>query len=224
MLRLDKDIAHLLGFIDRTVGKENTLIFVTAEHGVAYNPDYLADHKIPVGYFNPKSSYMLLNSYMNNLYGRGDWVKSLHSQQIFLNRLLIEDADLNLVEVENKVAEFMLQFHGVANTITANTLQSTNFTDGIFYKMQNSYHQKRSGDVLINLKAGWVEKDEGSTNHSSSYSYDSRVPLIWYGWKIGRKTVIRPVDLIDIAPTLSNFMEISYPNAATGVPIIELME
>ena len=224
MLRLDKDIAHLLGFIDETVGKENTLIYLTAEHGVAYNPKYLADNKIPVGYFDPRSSYMLLNSYMKNKYGRGDWVKSFHSQQIYLNRLLIEDADLNLVEVQNDVADFMLQFHGVANTITANTLQTTNFTDGIFYKVQNSFHQKRSGDILINLKAGWVEKDGGSTNHNSSYNYDSRVPLIWYGWKIGRKSITRPVDLTDIAPTISNFLEISYPNAATGVPIIELME
>jgi hypothetical protein len=94
----------------------------------------------------------------------------------------------------------------------------------IFEKIQNSYNQKRSGDVLINLKAGWVEQGNGTTGHHSSYDYDTRIPLIWYGWKIGRGTITRPIDITDIAPTLSTFLNITYPNACTGSPIIELIE
>jgi bisphosphoglycerate-independent phosphoglycerate mutase (AlkP superfamily) len=118
----------------------------------------------------------------------------------------------------------MLQFAGVANTVTSYTLQTTNFTNGIFEKMQYSYNQKRSGDVLINLKAGWVEKGIGATDHNSSYAYDSKIPLIWYGWKIGRSTITRPVDITDIAPTICTFLNISYPNACTGSPILELVQ
>jgi arylsulfatase A-like enzyme len=224
MLRLDKSLAHFITFIDEQLGKQNVLFIVTAGHGLAYNPNYLAENKIPVGYFNANSSAFLLKSYLNNLYGKGDWIKSFENQQIYLNRTLIEDAKIDLVQVQNHVASFMLQFEGIANVTTANTMQTTNFTEGIFRKLQNSYNQKRSGDVLVNLKAGWVEKNEGSTNHSTSYSYDARVPLIWYGWKIGRKTINRSVDLVDIAPTVATFLEISYPNASTGNIILELVE
>jgi predicted AlkP superfamily pyrophosphatase or phosphodiesterase len=223
-LRLDKELAHFLNFIDTSIGKENVLIYLTSDHGVAPIPDYLDDHKIPAGYFNQYGAISLLKSALDNVYGKGDWIKAYNSQQIYLNRILIEDAKIPLSEFQNYVAQFILQFSGVANTVTSTTLQTTNFTSGIFKKIQNGFNQKRSGDVIINLKAGWIEKGEGLSNHNSSYAYDSRIPLIWYGWKIGRGTVLRPVDIIDIAPTISTFLNISYPNACTGNPILELTQ
>jgi hypothetical protein len=223
-LRLDKEIAHFLNFIDSNIGKENVLIYLTSDHGVSPIPDYLTDHKIPGGYFNQYGAISLLKSALNNIYGKGDWIKAYNSQQIYLNRLLIEDAKIPLSEFQNYTARFILQFSGVANTITSTTLQTTNFTSGIFKKIQNGFNQKRSGDVIINLKAGWIEKGDGLSNYNSSYAYDSRIPLIWYGWKIGRGTVVRPVDIIDIAPTISTFLNIAYPNACTGNPILELTQ
>lgn len=223
ILRLDRELAHFLSFIDEDIGKENTLIYVTSDHGVSQIPTYLTDYKIPAGYFNQNGAISLLTSALNNVYGKGDWIKAYHSQQIYLNRTLIEDSKIPLVEIQNYTAQFILQFSGVANTITSTTLQTTNFTGGIFEKIQNGFNQKRSGDVIINLKAGWVEKGYGSTYHNSSYAYDSRVPLIWYGWKTGRNTILRPVDITDIAPTISTFLDITYPNACSGVPILELI-
>ncbi len=224
LLRLDNELAHFLSFIDEYIGKENTLIYLTSDHGVAQIPTYLSDFKIPSGYFNQNGAISLLKSALNNVYGKGDWVKAYHSQQIYLNRTLIEDAGISLAEFQNYTAQFILQFTGVANTITSTTLQTTNFTSGIFEKIQNGFNQKRSGDVIINLKAGWVEKDSGSTNHNSSYAYDSRIPLIWYGWKTGRSTILRPVDITDIAPTISTFLDIAYPNACSGIPVLELIK
>ncbi|MBN1159297.1 MAG: alkaline phosphatase family protein [Bacteroidales bacterium] len=223
-IRLDREISHFLAFIDATIGKENTLIFLTSDHGVAQIPSYLSDNKVPAGYFNQAGSVSLLISALNNIYGRGDWVRSYHAQQIYLNRTLIEDAKIPLTELQDYVAQFMLQFSGVANAVTAHTLQTTNFTDGIFMKIQNSYSQKRSGDVIINLKAGWVETNGSSTGGTSSYAYDSRIPLIWYGWNIGRSKITREVDITDIAPTIATFLNITYPNSCSGSPIIELIQ
>ncbi len=223
-LRLDREIAHFLAFIDEYVGKENALIFLTSDHGVAQVPSYLSDNKIPAGYFNQAGAVSLLISALNNVYGRGDWVRSYHAQQIYLNHTLIEDSKISLKDMQDYVAQFMLQFSGVANTVTAYTLQTTNFTSGVFRKIQNSYSQKRSGDVIINLKAGWVETNEGSTGGTSSYAYDSRIPIIWYGWNIGRSKITREVDIIDIAPTIATFLDITYPNSCTGSPIFELMQ
>jgi predicted AlkP superfamily pyrophosphatase or phosphodiesterase len=224
VLRLDKEIAHLLSFVEQTVGKENALIFVTAEHGILHLPEYLQDNKIPSGYFNASGNISLLKSYMNNIYGKGDWVKQYYGQQIYLNRTLIEDSKLKLADVQTDVANLMLQFTGVANVMTSTTLQSTNFNQGIFATMQNGYCQKRSGDVLLNFTAGWAEKPGLNDNIAAPYGHDHRVPLIWYGWKIGHNTVRRPISLTDIAPTICTLLEVSYPNAATGTPILEIIE
>ena len=223
-IRLDKDIAHLLQFIDENIGKKNVLIYLTSNHGVSIVPKYLKDKKIPAGYFNHNQAIPLLRSYLNLIYDRGHWVKSYKQQQIFLNQTLIEDSRISLEEIQTRIAQFMIQFTGVANAMTASTLQTNNFTHGIFQKMQNGFNQKRSGDIILNLEPGWVGKDENVTNHNSAYTYDTHVPLIWFGWRINRSSISRPVDLIDIAPTITHLLNIMAPNACSGKPILELIE
>ena len=224
MLRLDSELVHFLSFLNDFVGKENTLVILTADHGLTYHPGYLASHRIPSGEFNQNSSMSLLASYLNVVYGKGNWLKYYYAQQLYLNHELIEDSQVDLEEIQNRVARFMIQFEGVSNAITSITIQNTNFNEGIFRKMQNGFHQKRSGDVVINLAPGWVEKDDPSASYHSSYIADNHVPLIWYGWKIKRSTINRSVNMIDIVPTLSSFLDISRPNASSGTIILELVE
>jgi len=223
-LRLDRELAHFLEFINSTIGKENCLFVLTSDQGVASTPDYLEKSKIPGGYFDPKKAMILLGSYLNALYGQGNWITGYHDKQIYLNHKLIEDSNLNLADFQQKVADFMLEFSGVANSTTAHNLQNGNFANGIMVKFQNSYNQRRSGDVIINLEPGWVERNGSITSANSPYDYDSHVPLIFYGWKAKRKSVLTPVYINDIAPTLSILLGITWPNGATGSPIKEMLE
>jgi hypothetical protein len=90
--------------------------------------------------------------------------------------------------------------------------------------MQNSYNQKRTGDVILNLEPGWIEKSEGATLPNSSYAYDAHVPLIWFGWKIPRKTIYTAVDITTIAPTISGFLDILSPNGSYATPMMEMIQ
>ena len=223
-LKLDQDLEHFLQFIDDFVGRQNTLIFVTSNHGAAQTPAYLADSKAPVGTFNYNSAFSLLRSYLNALYGSGEWIKGYFGQQLYLNADFIEKSKLKLDDFRNTVAEFLIQFSGVSHTMTATALQNNQYTEGFRSKMQNSYFPRRSGDVFVNLYPGWVEKSERVTAHNSAYPYDAQVPLIWYGWKVKRDVIVRPVDMCDVAPTISTMMNIMVPNAATGKVIDELVK
>jgi len=228
-LRLDKDLAHFLAFIDSQIGKENVLIYLTSDRGTGDIPQYLIDTRMPGGYFNAKSSIAIVKSYLRAVYGDGDWIKAYINQQIYLNQILIEDSKLSLGDFQLKIAQFLVQFQGVANAVTGNSLQTTHFSDGILKKFQNSYNQSRSADVIFNLSPGWSEKNEDRkvpmvTTHNSPYEYDTHVPLIWYGWKMKRTSIARKVSISDIAPTISSFLNIPNPNAATGEAILELME
>jgi len=219
---LDRELAHLLQFLDDNFGKQTVLIYLTSDHGTAYDPNQLIDARIPAGVFNSDRAIMLLGTYLNAIYDKGKWVSTYQDRQIYLNRQLIEDAGLKLNEVQETVSRFMIQFTGVANAATSITLEETHFTQGVFSAMQNSYNQKRSGDVLLNLEPGWIEKGDYLTSSGSANNYDVHVPLIWYGWKIKRNKISRSVDMRDIAPTLSNFLDIPFPNGCTGSVIDEL--
>jgi predicted AlkP superfamily pyrophosphatase or phosphodiesterase len=222
-LRLDKDIEHFLNFVDNEVGLKNVLIYMTGENAVANDPAYLIDKRIPSGYFNYNASISLLKSYLNLIYGTGDWIKFYYSRQLYLNTDLIESSKLSLIEFQNRVARFMIQFEGVANVLTSDNLITNNYTRGAFEKIQKSYNQKRSGDILINLEAGWVEKGP-DRQEFSSFHYDTHVPLVWYGWKIGRDELSRRMSVTDIMPTIANFLDLSRPAATQGEVIKEMLE
>jgi predicted AlkP superfamily pyrophosphatase or phosphodiesterase len=223
ILRLDDDIKNLLTFINDSIGKKNVLIYFTAAHGISEIPAVLEKNRIPSGYFQQNQALQLLRSYLNAIYGEGEWVKGYSERQIFLNRTLIEDARLSLDDVQKKVARFLVQFTGVEAAYPYSAFEANDFGNGNLKRIINNFSPQRSGDVIVILNPGWVEKvNDFVTNYNSPYEYDSHVPLIWYGWTVNRATVTRQVNITDIAATLSTLCKIPYPNACTGEPMFEL--
>jgi len=223
-LRLDQDIAHLLTFLDDYLGLENVLVYVTAENALAVDPRYLAEYRIPSGFFNYRTSISLLKSYLNAIYGRGDWVTFYYAQQIYLNHQLIEDSRLSLEEVQDQVARFMVQMSGVSNAVQSYVLQRNQFSEGVLQKVQNSYFQKRSGDVILYLTPGYVEHSNVGGGDFAEFKYAPHVPLMFYGWKVNRITIPYKVSPIDIATSIASFLEISMPENATGIVITDLVK
>ncbi len=205
-----------MDFVENEVGKENLLVFLTSNHGSSENHAYLEAYKMPGGEFRYMRALTLLKSYLKALYGDKEWVSFYESQQIYLNHNLIEDSKLNLEEFQDVVANFMLQFSGVANVATSLSFRKTNFSQGAFSKMYNSFNQKRSGDIMIILEPGWIEQTTTEIiGHNSFYNYDTHVPLLWYGWKTIIGTTDDYISIAEIAPTLSGILEIAYPDMAS---------
>ncbi len=223
VLRLDKDIAHLLSFLEREVGRENLLVVLTASRGISYDVKQMTELRMPTGFFNPNQAMTILRSYLNVVYGESNWVKGYHNHQIYLDHVMIEDANINLYAMQDRVADFMMQFSGVSHVMTAHTLREAGNSSPVFMKIQNGFFPKRSGDVFVILNPGWQEKNGHEMNTGSGFWYDSHVPLIWYGWKIPRKNSSRRIDMTAVAPTLSYFLKTPAPNGSEGLLIDELL-
>lgn len=221
--RLDDEIGKLLKYLNDSIGKRNILVYFTSSHGISEIPDVLKSSRIPAGYFLQNQALQLLRSYLNAVYGEGNWVKGYSEKQVFLNRTLIEDARLSLDEVQKKVARFLVQFNGVSAAYPYSAFEANDFSNGNLKRIINNFSPQRSGDVIVVLNPGWVEKEgDQVTNHNSPYEYDSHVPLIWYGWTVNRATVTRKVNITDIAATLSSLCRVPFPNACTGESMTEL--
>jgi predicted AlkP superfamily pyrophosphatase or phosphodiesterase len=224
IFRLDKEIADLLTFLNDSLGKKNVLVYFTASHGISEIPTVLSKNRIPAGYFMQNQALQLLRSYLNAVYGEGDWVKGYSERQIFLNRTLIEDARIPLEEIQKKVSRFLVQFSGVSSAYPYTAFEANDYNNGNLRKIINSFSPQRSGDVIVTLNPGWVEKEGNSvTHHNSPYEYDSHVPLIWYGWSVNRASVSRHVNMTDIAVTLSTLCKVPSPNASQGQPLFEIL-
>ncbi len=222
-LRLDRQIARLLNRLDEEFGKENVLVFLTSDHGAGHVPAYLQDMGIPAGIFPEDEVEDAIREFLMNQYGE-DLLKSFSNKQIFLDRERITQLDTSLKKVQEDVALFILTIDGIAGSLSAYSLHFGQFTEGIGRKVQRGYNQKRSGDVMTWLEPQWMPWAPTGTTHGSPYSYDTRAPMIWYGWDISPGSSTETVYISDIASTLAVFLNTAYPNGNTGSPMNHLMD
>jgi arylsulfatase A-like enzyme len=227
-LRLDRELEEMINVLEKEIGKDNVLIFLTADHGAANVPAYMSSLKIPAGVANSNMLRDSVEQYLNKTYGKGKWVERYTNQQLYLNRKLIEASKLNRTEVQDKVANYVLRFEGVARAVSADAIQRVGWTGGLMSRIESGYNAQRSGDVIVVLQPGWFEGygsgEPKGTTHGSYGNYDTHVPLVWYGWKVkpGESSVETAVS--DIAPTIASWLYIQEPNGSVGRPLQELMK
>lgn len=218
--KLDAELGEMIQFIFSQVKKEDAVIVLTSDHGTS--DTFREPSRIPMGQFNADQFKMIMNGFLSAQYEPGNWIIDYNDRQLYLNREMIYKYGFDLADVQARAANFALQFRGVSAAMTSSAMQSGYFGKGYAEKIQNSFYPKRSGDVTINLMPGWIELREGVVSMGGSlYEYDTHVPLMLLGGGLGANRIERPVTMSDVAPTLSQIMQIPVPNAATGVTLEE---
>jgi len=223
-LRLDKDLAELLQSLDKEVGKNNYVLFLTADHGGCDVPHYLSDLRIPAGYVDEPLMTTQLKSFCQAQF-RDSLVLSYSNQQIFLNEKRMQELQLRSSDVEDALAAYVLTLPGVSEAYPSRALRYESYGRDFFkHLIQKGYNHVRSGNLAISYNPGWMEKmSYSATTHGASYSYDTHVPLIFFGAGIPRGSSVEKVEITDIAPTLSMLLNISFPNGCSGKPLKEVI-
>jgi len=229
-LRLDRNMADLLKRLDQEVGAGNYTVFLTADHAVADVPQYLKDSKVPAGYFREPYVKAKLDSFMNVYFPGKKVIANMSNEQVFLNHEAFQrdpkSSGIDMFIVSELIGKYLMTFDGVANYYTEGVLRQGNYDEaGSKGMVIRGYHPKRSGDVVIVLEPGWFESGSiQGTTHGSPYTYDTHVPVLFFGKGIKKGSSVRHHTITDIAPTLSVLLRIKFPNSSTGQPIEELFE
>ena len=214
--RLDRNIKSLLDIIEISVGLDNSLIVLTAPHN---NPNHApqSDPRLSTGTFNSRRAIALLNSYLMAIYGQGRWVSGYYDKNISLNKSLIEDEGIKMVEIQNYVAQFMLEFSGVHTAIPAYQIQTAaSLPNDMPSRMRNSHFKNRSGDVVFTLLPGWVEYDEKTDRTLYPSITQPYTPIAI--WTKDIKHTDSNIMIEDLCATLCRILQIPYPNACIGIP------
>jgi len=215
-LRLDKDLADLIAKVEAFAGKANVLFFLTADHAAIPNVKFLQDQQIPAGIFNVAGVSDSLNKFLNSKYGVQKWVLAFDNDQVYLDHALLDKNKIDIREISVEISKLLMKFDGVAGVMMAEDLFRNEYTFGIRSLIQKGFYAKRSGDLAMILEPGLVEYKTKGTTHGAGYTYDTHVPLLFYGWNIKKGSYSGHVDITDIAPTLSQILNIQPPSGATG--------
>lgn len=227
-LRLDQEIERLISTLNKEIGKGDYVLFLTADHAVVPVPQMLIDHNLPGGYFFQDTNFVMLGNALEEQYGQ-NFVDDYDNLNIYLDHDSIEISGYDYNDVLNFVLNRVRKWDGVKRAFTGDQLYYANVDDPWFNMVRNGYHHAESGDIIITLEPGYLPKskdNEGSrkgTSHGSAYSYDTHVPLLWYGADVPKQEVFRPIEITDITATLAHIMYLQQVNALTGKPILELL-
>lgn len=213
-LRLDQDIALILDYLDKAVGKGNSLVVLTSSCSSVYPVDYLKEEfNMPGGTFSPESAIALLKSFLNITFGQGDYIEVVSDQQLYFNYDLLEKKNISLADIQTKTANFINQFEGVKIALPSSSFAQGDYAKGQLAVIANSYNFKRSGDVLYQLEDGWqpVYKYQRTI-----YNDNSNIPFILYGNSVNHKQIRSKTYGQDMVPTIMEILHMPIPDHCIG--------
>lgn len=222
-LRLDITIADFLNYLDKTVGKDNYLIFLTADHAGAENVTYLKDNKYDVKNIDSKAFIKALKEFSTVTFG-ADLVLDYSNFNLFFNKETIKTKGLELEKVKQNFKAFLMEQEQVKRVYTEEEILASSGTDYYLQLIANGYDPKQNGDLVILDKPGYIQYQATGTSHGTPYSYDTHVPLIFYGWNIPKGNTSDRKVISEIAPTLAQKLKIAFPNGTDAKVLLEVLD
>jgi len=226
--RLDRILADLFSFIDNKVGLENTLIILSADHGTPeisgrYDELGLDHHELNFDKINLPEG---MNGRLKAEFGVGEeLIKHYFLPYMYLDRDLIKEKGLDLYTVERTICDELQKIDGISHAVPSEDLREGAVPDLQLYKqIQKNYHPKRSGDIYLVPEPHSAITDVGiPVSHGSPWKYDTYVPVVFAGMNLKGEMISREISTMDVAVTLSAYIEVKYPSGARGKPLIEVI-
>ncbi|MEP3387506.1 MAG: alkaline phosphatase PafA [Reichenbachiella sp.] len=226
-VRLDRDLDRLFKYLDEQVGEGEWTVFLTADHAIAELPKYLNEQKQSVNYFDNKQNQPLLKKSVDEEFSATGIIENISNRQVFLNHDLLRDQNIDQVEVKKYIVDLLLEMEGVSSAYDTREIERYHDTNLDVGMLSAGINSKASGDVAYTLLPGWLSDYNlyhKGTNHGTGYSYDTHVPMIFYGWGIKKGSTVNYHPITDIAPTISTLLNIKFPSGCTGQPATELFD
>ena len=216
-IRLDKNIEEILDYLDKKIGEKEYIIYLTSDHGITHVPSYLSENRVP---FNQLYSMNVFNEELKK------YIKDVSNYNVYLNQDRIAESAYSynqikaLIRKELKQEPWVYDVYDFAQLDEAVSYSEDYAINMIYY---NSHPDLR-GDLAFFLKPLWYKKSSSASNHGTGRTYDTHVPLIFYGKGIKNGLSSQRIYVRDIAPTLSIILGISFSALSTGNPIISAIK
>jgi predicted AlkP superfamily pyrophosphatase or phosphodiesterase len=225
-VRTDRLLDRFFKFLDQQIGLRHVLIVLTADHGIAPLPEIARDLHPGAGRLDPARIAAAAETALRSQFGAPPgpgWLAHLAPPWLYLNVEALRQRGIAIEEAERTARDAVKGVRGVNQALTATELRQQQ-KDGMASGALLSFYPDRSGNIYYELKPFIVPGQEPTgTTHGSPWSYDTRVPLLWFGSSIKRGTYKEATSIADIAPTLSALLGIDAPAGSGGRVLREML-
>ncbi len=220
-LRLDRDLAEFFNYLDSKVGKDQYTVFLSADHGGAHSQGFLAEHKMPTGFYG-EGSIKQFNGWLKDKFGADQLVSKVTNNQIYMDEKAHTGSKLNMEETKKYLIDMLNKDQSVLFAVDMKKAGAASIPEPIRARIVNGYNWQRSGDIQLVYHDSWLPSySKTGTTHGSWNSYDSHIPLIFMGWGVKPGESHQAYHMTDIAPTLAALLRVQFPSGTIGNPISE---
>ncbi|MCX2482685.1 alkaline phosphatase PafA [Pedobacter sp. MR2016-24] len=221
-LRLDKDIADFFSYLDKTVGKGNYLVFLSADHGAAHVPGYMTENKMHAGVVDDKAVVTGLNSNLESKFKIKKPVMMTMNNQIIFDHNNPDLAKLDFTAMKSAAIDYLRTIDGFADAVDLSRIAESTLPAIQKEMITNGYNARLSGDIYYILQPNWFNGGKTGTTHGNWNPYDAHIPLVFMGWNVKPGKTNKTHHMTDIAPTIAALLHIQMPSGNVGEPITEL--
>ncbi|HEY1273131.1 MAG TPA: alkaline phosphatase family protein [Terriglobales bacterium] len=225
VLAMDRQLAEFFDFLGHQVGLANVWIALSADHGVAPLASEASKLRIPAANLDAEKIRAEVNAALARKFTgrRGvEYVKSLDYPLAFLDEDALAPSKVKEEEAERAAGE-ALRGLGLRGYVTRAQLAQGAVPDTpLGHQFLHSY-SSLPGWYVIGVPAPFTVGVLSGTDHASPYTYDTHVPLAFYGLAFQPGVYRRHAEPVDLAVTLASLLGINAPTHAVGRVLVEAL-
>ena len=222
-LALDHELADFFNFLGHRIGLANIWIALSADHGISALPDAAKKLRIPAANLEAGKLEAQINAALTSKFSPGhsasyiklDYPVAWLDQSAFGARTKEHDT-------ETAVGEAMKQA-GLRDYYTKSQLAEGEVpANALGKKFLNSYSPE-GGWYVLGIPEIYTVGSSKGTDHASPYTYDTHVPLAFYGLPFHPGTYRTHAEPVDLAVTFASLLGINAPTHAVGRVLTEAL-
>ncbi|MEQ8908568.1 MAG: alkaline phosphatase family protein [Vicingaceae bacterium] len=220
-VKLDQDLERLIAHLEKTIGKDNFILFLTSDHGAGEVRNHLKELGAPNGRLRTKQIKEQLDSALDANFGPMNWISSLINLNIYFNPEVFENDIVDRESIFAFATAWLAEQDGIQQVWNVQTGTNTFQYSEI---IERGYNKQESGDLILLEKAAWSNYSDKGSTHGSPYQYDTHVPFLLYGKNLDRSTSTKAYTIANIAPTVAYLMGVPAPDLAINKLIQEALK
>jgi hypothetical protein len=223
-LALDRELADFFAFLGHQVGLADTWIALSADHGVSALPDAAKKLRIPAANMDASKLESQINAALTVKFSPGHAIHyvKLDYPVAWLYDEPFAAAQIKEHDAETAVGEAMKQA-GLRDYFTKSQLAGGEVPDTALGKKFLHSYSPEAGWYVMGIPQPYTVGGAKGTDHASPYTYDTHVPLAFYGLPFRAGTYRNHAEPVDLAVTLASLLGINAPTHAVGRVLTEAL-
>ena len=225
-LELDRSLADFFDFLRHQIGMANVWMALSADHGIAPLPEFAKTLRLPAANLDVKALREKINSLLSKKFAKkADYVLDLDYPLAWLNQDAFAGISAALTEsdAEADAGEAMKQA-GLAGYFTKSQLERREVPATESGRRYDHSYSPEGGWYVFGIPNPFQVGVTRGTDHATPFSYDTHVPLAFYGLAFQPGIYRTHAEPIDLAVTLASLLGINPPAQATGRVLTEALQ